>query len=247
MTADVPAVRKFVKNALHESKLRMSAPTVKGGTRRPTLSVETYLNNPRIVVWTGVETDTDKGRITAALDALTFTDFLNRLGNVIDGESKGFVFKNFTGPYADKKLATKLMVGRESDESTGHKDEIFIAVLGMNITAVKFYFSVSEYHVVTDIDGNELDALERSNGAARAWMRWFSKFVPMVLATTYVEPEPFDPSKAKGNYSKGNYNKPNSSAPVPTATVVALDDGGPDFGGAADGGAEWNNGDGFPF
>jgi hypothetical protein len=193
------------KTAFNEYKLRLKGPMQEGGKFPPNLSVSVIKNQPRIDVFTEVPNDTNRGKITAAMDTLTFFALLEALKLIIDGEpDQQLKVPNMTGAPQNKSLATTTLVGKDKE------GRVYISVVAKGRPMIKFVFSPSDYHPgMIRKDGVELDEAELSVIYARAWRRLMIELTPNVLDSYYEAPEPRNKAGGNGNFNKGNgnYNK----------------------------------------
>lgn len=204
------------KTALNERKLVLSAP-VPDSKKLATLDVSVAINQPRIGVWTNVEGDPNKGRVTAKMDTLTFFAVLEALRIVISGE------RNADGKYRRFDIPCKrpgqgssepipeAFITLAREESDGR---IYIAVTGGNVTPVKFHFGPTQFHDSWKENREPINVSTLSELYANAWGRVMAELTPNVLNTHYSPPEPYDPNGNNG-WKKGGGNgnwKPASGA-----------------------------------
>lgn len=192
------------KTAFNEYKMRLKGPMQEGGKFPPNLSVSVIRNQPRIDVFTEVPNDKNNGKITAAMDALTFFALLEALKLVIDGEpDQQLKVPNMSGPPQNKFLASTTLVGKDKE------GRVYISVVAKERPMIKFVFSPSDYHPgMIRKDGVELDEAELSVIYARAWRRLMTELTPNVLDSYYEVPEPRNKGGGGGNFNKGSgYNK----------------------------------------
>jgi hypothetical protein len=192
---------KIIKNAFDDAKMRISAPPPKGSERWASFGVGFVQNQPRFIVRTNVESDDRQGFAQAAMDQLAFYFFLDRVEDVIEGRATKYTMENDTGKMSERVLDSKLVVMREDSDADGKKGCIFVALLKKGITPVKFYLDISVYHRVYNLDGTEMNAAERSNLAARAWVGSIRTLLPAVAAKEFVVRE----------YNQQNNNRPQAA------------------------------------
>jgi len=186
------------KTAFNEFKMRLLAPKPDGQRRAPSLSVSVIRNNPRIDVYTEVEGDRDRGKITAPMDSTTFFALLSVLEAVIEGPSdEQTKITNKIGPPQDKRIVSTTIVGKDKD------GKVFISVVATERPKVKFVFLPSDWHSFAHKDGTPYGEAELSMVYARAWLKLLSSLVPAVLNTHYMEPEPRDDG-GNNKWSGGN-------------------------------------------
>ncbi len=184
------------KTAFNEYKLRLRGPMQEGGKRPPNLSVSVIRNQPRIDVFTEVPNDKDNGKITAAMDSLTFFALLEALEMVIDGEPDNQLkVPNMKGAPQNKFLASTTLVGKDKD------GRVYISVVAKERPMIKFVFLPSDYHPnIQRRDGTPLDEAELSIIYARAWRRLMCELTPNVLDSHFEPPEPRQGGGNRGNY-----------------------------------------------
>lgn len=188
------------KTAFNEYKLRLRGPIQDGGKRPPNLSVSVIRNQPRIDVFTEVPNDKNNGKITAAMDSLTFFALLEALDMVIDGEPDNQLkVPNMTGAPQNKFLASTTLVGKDKD------GRVYISVVAKERPMIKFVFLPSDYHPgIQRRDGTPLNEAELSVIYARAWRRLMCELTPNVLDSHFDPPEPRQGGGSRGSYGGGN-------------------------------------------
>lgn len=201
---------KIVKNAFDDAKMRISAPPPKGSERWASFGVGFVQNQPRFIVRTNVEADDRQGYAQAAMDQMAFHFFLDRVEDVIAGTRNKYQQENDTGKMAERTLDSKLTVMREMSDDDGKKGCIFVALTKKGITPIKFYLDISVYHRAYNEDGTEMNAAERSNLAARAWVGSIRALLPAVAAKEFVVREYNQPGAGGQQYGnrqqQGGYN-----------------------------------------
>lgn len=203
------------KTALSEYKLRLEAPAPEGGTRKPSLAFSVAKNQPRISVYTNIESDRNRGMVIAKMDTPTFFGFLQLLRNVIEGESDTkYSIENkehtfFNGERSrEPKVTSTTVVGKDRE------GRVFIGVVAKNITPIKFIFGPTDYHHLVHKDGTPFTQAELSVLYAKGYLELLHNLIPSVLDTHYTEPEPRNNNRGGGggggNYNRGgggNYNR----------------------------------------
>lgn len=192
--------------ALNEAKLRIYGEPVKGSKRSPWIGVSVFRNNPRLEVQTNVENDKNFGFINGNMDSGSFFMLLEVLKWVIahDGKVQRRV-PNKTGPINEIVDASAIFVGKD-DEGC-----VYISVIDVDNERpkIKFIFTPSNYHTLTDETGGALTRAEISQFYAAGWAELMGKLIPAVLGNHYDPPPPReDKSKWQGNKGGGGYNKP---------------------------------------
>lgn len=186
-------------NALSEFKLRLSAPPQQGGTKKATLAMGIYKNNPRLIVKTNVPNDKDFGRITAALNTFTFMALLYLIDTIADGpvDTKE-VLNNNSDYVAGRKFdspvtVSKVMVGKSKEGI------VWIAITAKDRPMIKFEFQTDEWHFLSHADGTNWTEAESSVLYAHAWTNTARSLVPLILKEEYVAPEFNDNGRGGGN------------------------------------------------
>lgn len=218
--------------ALNESKLRIFGEPVNGARRSPWIGVSVFRNNPRLEVQTNVEGDKNYGFINGNLDAASFFMMAKVLDWVIahDGPTQRRV-TNGTGPLNEIVPASTIYLGKD-DEGC-----IYISVIDADKDRpkIKFIFTPSNYHTLTDGQGGALSKAEISQFHAAGWMELICRLLPVVLGNDYIPPPPRDDKPAyqgkkqwnnndggqKKQWNSGGGNKPahdNNAAPTKPAS-----------------------------
>ena len=229
-------------SALDEMKLRLNAPPVNGGKRKPSLSVKTVKNNVHITVFTNVDGDKNNGKSNAAMDSVAFFMFFAALDNVINSPTplkRVIPNKNFTYDNNQRsneiKLISNTIIEKEEDGS------VYIAVLNGQTTPVKFYFIPSDFHTLLDGSGQPVSRGELTQTYAKAWREIISKLTAHVLAENFVEPPPREPYGGGSYGGNSNGNRGNGggqqqrTAPAAPVPMENLEADMPDWGKTADG------------
>jgi hypothetical protein len=220
------------KTLLDDRKLTLYAPNPNNG--RAALKWMMAGMNPRITVWSGMETDKDSGKAEAKMDLKTFMAFLEILDDTIKapptpGESIGT--KIGMGFKKDDRITqiSDLHVGRDKD------GVIFISVIAKNgNTPIKFPFTTEEYHGFRHHGGEAYSLAEVSVVMARAYLRILREVIPLLSKELWKEPKLQDRGNSGGyndtnrqggggGYNSGNRNYRSREA------AVEIDDELPDF------------------
>lgn len=216
------------KTALDEYKLALSAP-IPGMRKKSTFKVSTANNQPRFMVFTGIEGDPKNGFIMARLDTLSFMSVLEAMRIVIKGEL------NTEGKYRRFDIPCKypakggseyitdshVTIGRDEDDG-----RIFIAVTGNNVTPVKFHFGPTECHDGWLENKMPIDPKLLTEIYANAWCRTFNHMVFTILSDNYTPPPPRDPNGWSGRQPT-NAGAPSAAIPK-VASPSTKDFGGSD-------------------
>ena len=222
------------KTALKNPKLSLAAPNpaVKGVYAK--LSFDIYQNNPRIIIDTKDPSMLNKehsfGRITAAMDGVSFAMFLEVLKDMIatPGADKK-KFENLGNDYVNGQRSnevvplTDIWVGKDAD------GVVFISVISKKAgwPVIKFAFGLSDrrFTKIFNSDGSEYTKAELSVLAAKAYYKLLTELVPNIMDTHFYEAPP-NPKWAKGGggntNAKPSYNK--TSSYDSNANDVAGDD-----------------------
>lgn len=184
------------KNALNNSKITLSAPHPSAKGTYCQLAFDVYNNNPRIVVNTRDPNlqgrENDFGKITAAMDPVSFQIFIEMLRAAAKSTGK---YKNkiecnnheFVGGQRSQEIKTlsDVIVCKEDD------GVVFVAVRstkqGWPVVRFDFGFSDRRYHSLVKHDGTPWSKAELSNIAALAFANLLSTLVTSVLDTHYVD------------------------------------------------------------
>jgi hypothetical protein len=196
------------KNALDNTKLKMSAPTPGHQGKYANLVWGLYSNNPRITVYTGDPNDAGEqngwGKISANLDAPIFFAFLKMLHDVIDAppdtknkiENKNFIFPG--GKRSEKPVVTsELWVGKDKDGI------IWISVSARDRPKIKFNFNKSDFHEFYHGNGEPYTPAESSAVYARGYITLLEGLMTTMLDNHWVEPPPRDPPGGGGQRGGG--------------------------------------------
>jgi hypothetical protein len=189
---------------IDDIKLRLYAEPVNGGKKKPSLYVEFFENNPRLVVKTNVDNDTDYGKIRAKLDMPYFFAMIDLLKSVIDGpngQRPRFVNKT------RKFLNNESKILDDSYVLCGKDDNgvVFISVLAYNKERpkIKFEFGFNDYHTIVNHDGTPYDKGKWSQHCARGWVEVVSDVLKRTFSSNW---EYVDYFAKKGDRKAGGGN-----------------------------------------
>ena len=205
-----PAER--VKNALDTRKLHLSTRCPADNTKWSSFTWLIVASNPRLVVWTNDPGDAGEvnnyGKIVANFDIMSFTVFLQLLGEVIDhsGERKESIETyNYIFPRGVRSetpvLVSTLYFGKDKDGI------IWVSLVAKNRPVIKFVFGENEFHHYINGDGTPADKSKTSQRYARAYIKILYDVMEQLLVSTYVAPPP--PENKQGGY-KTTYNNNNT-------------------------------------
>lgn len=201
-----------IKNALDSRKLHLTTRCPGDSTKFSSFTWQLVANNPRLVVWTNDPSDTGEangyGKITANLDAPTFTAFLQLLGEVIDspGEKKEYLEnRNYIFPKGVRSetpvLISTLYCGKDKDGI------IWISLVAKNRPIIKFTFGEGEFHHFFNGDGTPADKAKVSQRYARAYIKLLYGIMETLLVNLWVEPPKRDyPGKKDNSNGVSNQN-----------------------------------------
>lgn len=198
------------QNVLSEMNLKLTAAPQQGSKKKPTLAVKVYQNNPRLEVRTNVPNDKDFGRITAALNSITFFAMLDLIHKVSMGamDTKYSINNNsmyINGQKMDQPtLATRIIVGKDKEGVT------YIAVTAKDRPMIKFELMPNEWHYLHGPDGQPASKELVSQAWAAGWCGLMKELVPQVLTSEFA-PHEFTPNRPGGG-NKWNNNKSQQSA-----------------------------------
>lgn len=217
--ADFRPTRK--KNALDNSKLRLSAPSPVAQGKYASLSVIFDNNNPRFVVYTGEESDRSNnyGKIEARLDLSVFSAFVVLLRNVAqpstpNGHKDKLDNLNFIYPGGKRSEApvvvSELQVGK--DKETG---EIWMAVVAKDRPRIQFKFGPPPMHKNwVHGTGEPFSAGELSAIFAQGYANLIERMVAHLAVTEWVDPaiaraekEAKQGGQRSGGGGGGGYNR----------------------------------------
>jgi hypothetical protein len=237
-----PTPRK--KTPLDNKKLNMSSKNQDG--KYASLQWGLFTNNPRITVYTNVESDRDTnyGKISANMDTPAFYAFLNLLAKAIafvpgtDGkdefknsiENKNFIFPG--GKRSDKPVVqSELFVGKDKE------GVVWMGVMAKDRPRIKFNFQLSDFHMLKHGTGETFSAAEASVVAANAYFAVLTEMLAHMQVSHWVEPEE-KPREGGGGYGGnrggggGGYNRGGGQG----GGGGGYNRGGGDSGGASGGG-----------
>lgn len=201
------------KNVFDHPKLKLSAPcpTPAGKGKWSSLGWQVVGNNPRMVIYTNDPDDTgeqnDYGKINANMDTLAFFSFIELLGMVIalptpTGESVKFAVDNKqkgwdrnTNRPGEAYTVSTTWIGKDTDGT------IWISIRSKKKErpVIKFPFKMPDFHDLRNGDGTQWTDGQKSELAAKGYLRMMELIMPVYLATNYVEPEKKDQNGGGGN------------------------------------------------
>jgi hypothetical protein len=200
-----------VKTIIDHWGLKLTAKPINGSTRRPSLGVSVYKNEPHFIVYTNVEGDKDKGKIEAKTDVTTFLSSIAALRKIIKGPSdnritielKQFRFLGGGRKSETPMLDTKIVVGKDTN------GVVFIAVVSWDKDrpTIRFPFVPSNHSNFLNTQGEPLSEAEVSEMRAEAYCDLMTELVPSMLRTHYVEEPRKDPNaNQQGGGNRGSYS-----------------------------------------
>jgi len=197
------------KNALDDQKLKLYTKNSEG--KNASLMINIYDNNPRIVVYNGIEAERDQGAISARINAsvaIAITNMIEQACAFRPTEEKPEIkfkienkrpnFKPGGGKPEGLVNDTEILVGKDA------KGRVWITVTKYKRTAIKFCFGTDEFHVFYHGTGEQLSEGEVSVMFARAWVKLIQAMIPHLLITEYKEPEPREFNNRNGGGNGGN-------------------------------------------
>ncbi|MDD2879636.1 MAG: hypothetical protein PHQ58_04300 [Rhodoferax sp.] len=201
-----------VKHILNSPKIRLNAPCPTARGKISTLSWDTYMNNPRIVVKVNdpafANPEKSYGNIQAAMEPPTFYFFLQLLDMAIvsEGQTKNKLELRSTsrGNPNETVVTADVWIGKDGEGC------VFVSVIKRDQEGwpvIKFVFGPPDERFVKvfKADGTEYTKAELSVGYGRAYYKLLENAMANVLDSKYVEPPPYIPGN-KGGYS-GNNNR----------------------------------------
>lgn len=204
------------KNALDNRKLKLSAKNQEGGYAGLVWGL--INNNPRITVYTGIESDREKGGIQGAFNTIGFYMFLELLKEAAEFKpSEGkpeyrreveLLRPNFPrgGGRPDGVVtASKAFVGQNKDGL------VWISITAHNRPMVQFIITHDEYHKYKFETGENYSPSDASKLAAKAYYNVLSKIYAHLQVTEFKEEERKQGSGQGGGGQRqgggGNYNR----------------------------------------
>lgn len=208
--ADYIPTRK--KIALDNRKLTLSVPCPSAQGKYSTLAWRLVSNNPRIDVYTNDPQDNtaknNNGKISAAMDAPTFSAFVQLLKETISSavpvkykiENKNFIFPG--GKRSEKPVIVSELVLIKDDEGV-----IWLSVLSSDKERPKIKFPLinNEYHNFFKEGGVKFSKGEASQLYARGYVNLIESMMNHLLITEWVEPE-IKKKPEGGGYKNNNQN-----------------------------------------
>lgn len=212
------------KNALSEWKLRVEGPQLEGAKFPSALGLSVIQNQPRLEVFTNIQSAPNKGIIRGAMSTNDFYLFLDLVRQAIDAEpGTQYRMPNRKGHPKRMEHVSTSIVGKDKEGM------VFITVTAEGQQKVKFVMAPSVHHQgIKDQNGEDIDPAVISRSFARGWVEMASKLVANVLDTHYTEPQP------RNNNGGGNRGGGNQGG------------GGRSYGGGNQGGGGGDDFDDFP-
>lgn len=199
-----------VKHILNSPKIRLNTPCPTARGKISSMSWDTYMNNPRIVVKVNdpafASPEKSYGNIQAAMEPPTFYLFLDFLDIAIrsEGQTKNKLELRSTarGNPNETVVVADVWVGKDNDGC------VFVSVIKRDQEGwpvIKFIFGPPDERFVKvfKADGTEYSKAELSVGYGRAYRKLLENTMSNVLDSKYVEPPPYIPGN-KGGYGNGN-------------------------------------------
>lgn len=203
---------------LEKFQMYTNAPGAEG--RRSRLGFSSYRGNPRITVFTGVQNDSGKGVINAAMNPETFLIFLNLLERVAkaDKEDKFKVdcdtlLKSNDGQRSQERtLASSIIAGKDAE------GVMWISVVAENRPKIKFEFTVSDFHRLYHGNGQQFSKAESSVLQTLATIDALR-----AIFTTHASElrPPYNPDANGKGQGRGGYG---NKASKPAAAAETFDD-----------------------
>lgn len=195
-----------------DAKFKLTAPNRDG--KKATLGWSVHNGNPRITVWTNVESDRDKGSIQAAMDHLSSGMLFGLIRDAIafvpteDKKEYRETMENKNVRWVNKKpdgsvTVSKTVVGKNAE------GVIYIAVVSDKHEKLKFEFLPGEWHFLIHADGSPWNKAELSMMFATSYVNNVEHFCRHIAITTYVHPPKKDFNGGGGNNGGSNNNNGN--------------------------------------
>lgn len=201
-----------VKTLLDDQHFKLTANPV-SGHKRPTFHLYYTSNNPRIDIWTNVDNDMDKGRITVNLNMTALYQLFEVIEKVANDPTPDVLYKmtNENHPW-DKQAnrrAKEAVVLSTTAVGRDKEGRVWISVLAANPNRPKicFYFGAHQYHKLQR-RGEALTDAEISTMAAKAFIKQLRDAISNVAATTYTPKDstgqPSNNNRSSGGNSSGS-------------------------------------------
>lgn len=170
--------------------------------KRANWTVKYTGNRVRLAVWTGIDGDTDNGKIDAVIDLNVWYVFLSMVEYIIkksqSGESKTMEIKTL-GPEGWAKGTIPrgtLYAGRDGNNA------VFVSLVKPNRPKIAFPFVPSDFFSITNKDGSAADPSLVSNIIATSYVETSREVLGTLAGTEYVKKE--DRPNQRGNNRGGN-------------------------------------------
>jgi len=201
-----------VKTLLDDQHFKLTANPV-SGHKRPTFHLYYTNNNPRIDIWTNVDNDADKGRITVNLNMTALYQLFEVIEKIALDPTPDVLYKmtNENHPWdkqanrraKDPVVLSTTAVGRDKE------GRVWISVLAANPNRPKicFYFGAHQYHKLSR-RGEVLTDAEVSTMAALAFIKQLRDAVSNVSANGPAAYTPKEPQGQNNNQNRsgGGYS-----------------------------------------
>lgn len=202
------------KTLLDDPNLKLYAPPI-GNGRSPSLQFYYANNNPRIDLWTNVESDKDRGLIRCSMHSLKdLYTFFKRLEGVINDPTPDVVYTmdNWESKWNDgikkfdeARVETKLVCGRDKE------GRVFVSLLSANDSRPKviFYFGLGKYHKITR-RGGAISESDISSWCAEGWLEAIRAAYAGTVPTAYTHKDKENTDSKPNRNSSYSNRKPNS-------------------------------------
>jgi hypothetical protein len=177
--------------------------------RRSRLQWSSYRGNPRITVFTGVPTDTNKGVISAAMNPETFFVFLELMKEVIEsrGETRRKIDCDTNLKAADNTMTKERILSSSIVFGKDSAGVVWISLVAENRPKIKFDFKISDYHRIYQEDGTQFTEAQASCLQARAATTALKEI--MAVHAAELRPPYVPGANAKGSYNNSPKPKRN--------------------------------------
>lgn len=205
---------------LDDIKLRLFG-KVEGSTDRASLQFGLWNNNPQVTVWTGVKSDPDGGRITARLDPVILSTFIQRAFDFIQSdkpEDRKVGIYNRTHPRGEdgRQNTKEIVVDNLLQIARDDEGRLFMSVTNKKASAVRFYFEPNNYHEFM-VNGGKATPKETSEMYAMGYLNLVYRVFQTMFIENYVPPQP-------RNQSNGDYRKPQAQQAAPQRPAKTIND-----------------------
>lgn len=221
-----PPPRK--KNALDNSKLKMSAPSPTAPGKNAALVWSLVKNAPRITVFTGDPEEQNErmgwGKINANLDMPTFYVLMGLIKESLTAEpgwkmkieNKNFTF--FGGKRSlTPEVVSELHVGKDNS------GRCWISVTAANRPKIQFFFNAPEFHSLYDAKNEPLSNGEVSKRYTAAYIRALELIMASVATSSWEDPPPPKDRQGGGNFNRSGAGGGGGQRPAPPANDAGDD------------------------